>query len=71
MSIRVEGWGWPGAARKAHYFLAGDSISLCGKWMFTGPRTVEDGSGPDDCVVCRREMGKRKLVNFPDSVPDV
>jgi hypothetical protein len=30
----TEGWGWPGLAKKAHYFVA--SESLCRKWLFTG-----------------------------------
>lgn len=54
-----EGWGFPGGSRKAHYFVG--TMSLCRKWGFyTGPLTKnQDGSSPDDCVVCARELAKR------------
>lgn len=52
-------WGWPGNARKAHVFANGDSVALCGKWMFTGPKTdlgtLGDKPGPDNCAACWRK----------------
>lgn len=60
MSIAAEGWGFPGASRKAHYFLAGDLNSLCGRWAFSGERTPADGSAsPDDCAECSRRLARR------------
>lgn len=58
----AEGWGWPALSRKAHYFLAGDSTSLCRKWAFTGERIqapVLDEPGPDDCTTCSRMLARR------------
>lgn len=57
-----EGWGWPGNARKAHYFDAG--ISLCGKWMHFGDpenhsQKTGDEPGRDDCRACWRAAQKR------------
>lgn len=53
-----SGWAWPGAAKKAHYF-DDSAISLCGKWMYTGPLTANQGdSSPDDCVACTRLLVK-------------
>jgi hypothetical protein len=53
------GWGWPGAAKKAHYFADGGIISLCRRWMYRGPLTVnQEGASPDDCVACTRELAK-------------
>ena len=60
----AEGWGWPGAARKAHYFEEGETISLCGRWMFAGPRdTNRGGTSPDDCVECKRRLAKIGVPN--------
>ena len=54
-SPEKSGWGWPGAARKAHYFADGAAISLCGKWLYTGPLTRnQEGKSPDDCAACTR-----------------
>lgn len=53
-----EGWGWPGASRKAHYFVG--VYSLCGKWMYMGALTANQaGASPDDCKACARELAKR------------
>ena len=56
---RTEGWGFPGLARKAHYFV--DSMSLCRRWgLYQGLLSADDGRpSPDDCVECRRELAKR------------
>jgi hypothetical protein len=60
MSTRVGdigGWAFPGGAKKAHYFEAGHTISICGKWMFIGRLTENQGaSSPDDCVICSRKL---------------
>jgi hypothetical protein len=58
-----EGWGFPGLARKAHYFV--EDKTLCGKWAYTGSL---DGSspevkGPDDCAACRRLFDARVKTN--------
>jgi hypothetical protein len=53
-----DGWGWPGAARKPHYFR--DGMSLCGKWMLFSPSPREGGLEAeirsDDCTVCARAV---------------
>lgn len=49
----TAGWAWPPAARKAHYYLAGEAISVCGTWMYTGARE-DSATGPDDCAKCKR-----------------
>lgn len=52
-----EGWGWPGAAGKAHYFR--DSRSLCGRWFFPSDQLDQDtGPSRDDCTGCRRALDK-------------
>ncbi len=51
-----EGWGWPLAAKKAHYYKEGDAVSLCGRWAYSGPRTNEVKSSPDDCKDCTRRV---------------
>lgn len=58
-----EGWGFPGASRKAHYFRD-SATSLCGRWFwppaFTSPAAALEGdTGPskDDCAPCRRKVG--------------
>jgi len=57
-NIPTEGWAWPGAARKAHYFT-NDGRSLCRKWFYTGPLDKDQKMGdqplPDDCVPCWRK----------------
>ena len=51
-----SGWGFPGSARKAHYFH-GDAESLCGRWWFTGRLEPDTGTASlDDCVACRRKF---------------
>lgn len=61
MSDTTEGWGFPLASRKAHYFR--DARSLCGKWLFTGRLEPPENTwktGPDDCVPCRRALDKER-----------
>lgn len=56
-----DGWGWPLASRKAHWFDAGNAESLCGRWLFTGPRDgdAEVRSSDDDCAMCTKRLAKR------------
>lgn len=57
----AEGWGWPPASRKAHYFVAGDARSICGGWLYTGElEDVQTGASADDCKKCARLSAKRK-----------
>lgn len=50
-----EGWGWPGNARKAHFFAEGQTRCLCGKWGFYfGPRGNTRHDSPDNCAECNR-----------------
>jgi hypothetical protein len=51
-----EGWGLPGNATKAHYFLRGDARSLCMKWMYTWPREKGNDGSRDNCADCKRRL---------------
>jgi len=53
-----KGWGFPSNSKKAHYFF-NDSISLCGKWMFTGKLEDDNHKSPDNCKAC---MVKREKL---------
>jgi hypothetical protein len=55
------GWGFPAASRKAHYF-DGDLISLCGKWVYSGPLEPDEGTSKDDCAACRKKLDKAKAT---------
>lgn len=60
ISVEEEGWAWPSNSRRWHYFVG--SLSLCNKWMFTGP-LQGDFSGvdrSDDCLVCSKRLVKRQ-----------
>jgi hypothetical protein len=58
MTERIpQGWGWPAAAHKAHYFIRG--TSLCGRWLYTGQLDDNPAPGPDDCLPCQRELTKQ------------
>jgi hypothetical protein len=51
------GWGWPGQAKKCHWFPSDSTEALCGKWgFFFGPREPDSGTSSDDCVACRRRL---------------
>ena len=57
--MSASGWGWPGNAKKAHYFV--DGRSLCGRWLFFGQPTQNQGaSSPDDCRECARRVPKER-----------
>ena len=60
MTKLAEEWGWPGNARKAHWFPAGDPVSVCRRWMYAGPRQPDTHQSPDDCVTCRRIVDQHK-----------
>lgn len=55
MADLPQGWGFPGDARKAHYFLKGEIQSICGKWWFSGERFDEQHDHRQNCVQCIRE----------------
>lgn len=64
----AEGWGWPRASRKAHYFVG--SRSLCGRWAFVGSLTQpkeQSVGGPDDCRKCSRLLEKRYPPQLADA----
>lgn len=55
----IEGWGWPGNARKAHYFLK--SRSICNKWLSL-TRLYGDSrhlSESDLCKACLKRKNTR------------
>jgi len=54
------GWGWPGNSRKAHYFEEGQITSICGKWLYRGPREQGNDGSPDNCTACRRALQKKR-----------
>lgn len=60
MSNLNEGWGWPLAAYKAHYFIMGKS--LCGQWVWFGGKLLYPVMEPsnDDCAKCRRKLEIRQ-----------
>ena len=59
------GWAEPIAARKAHYFQAGHSVSVCGRWMYTGERDTADTGSPyvDNCNMCLRKFDQIQGAN--------
>lgn len=62
------GWGFPGASRKAHFFLDGFK-SLCGKWAFTGELEAPlDPGNANDCAECRRRLLKLDLRRTADGI---
>jgi hypothetical protein len=62
MNVCGGGWGWPGLAKKAHYFVKGRS--LCGKWLFTGDSEGKELEfrGDDDCAACFKKQQALKPV---------
>lgn len=55
-----QGWAHPLLAKKWHYFLADDLVSVCGKWMLAGTR-YDDPSydiDPDNCAACKKKVAK-------------
>ena len=63
MSKIKEGWGMPGAAIKAHYFIGKEYLkhSLCKKWIYTGQLEPDNGKpNLSDCKVCSKKLRERK-----------
>lgn len=64
-----EGYAWPSASRKAHYFR--DTRSLCGKWAYFGVVAQAYGDNSDICTACKRalkrEAEKEKLNDLKKS----
>lgn len=58
-----SGWGWPLLSKKAHWF-ENSARSLCGKWLYTGPREM-DAAGPDDCRDCAKRLAKSRPTARP------
>lgn len=54
MAELIEGWGFPMNSKKAHFFLKGESISICGRMMYTGERENDKHDSPDNCAECKR-----------------
>lgn len=59
-----QGWGWPGLAYKAHYFVK--ATSLCGKWMYTGEVEDDKHKSPDNCKACLRKLKKLYPEKFEE-----
>ncbi len=53
-----QGWGCPANSRKAHYFVADDMRSLCGKWAYTGERFDDKHDHSLNCADCKRRRAK-------------
>ena len=63
MTLRNEGWWWPGGASSWHYMR--DGRSLCGYWNFAGGYLLDCGNEElDNCATCRkkrdREVAQKK-----------
>jgi len=56
--VNNEGWGWPEAAKKAHYFRG--AFSLCRAWMFAGRREQGNDDSPDNCKACQKKLALEK-----------
>lgn len=58
MSEKKEGWGFPEASKKAHYFVG--SLSLCGRWgFFSGELEKGNDKSPDNCSICMKLLANR------------
>jgi hypothetical protein len=53
-----NGWGFPWLARKAHYFVNGQS--LCRRWVFGGLLEQENDESPDNCKTCIKLLKKER-----------
>ena len=71
MSDDKSGWGFPGRAKKAHYFIG--MRSLCRKWMYGGALEPDNGPSPDDCKECRKALESglgRSRVKLASMAPE-
>lgn len=57
-----QGWGFPPNSRKAHYFVLGSTLSICGRWWFLGRREDNNHGSPDNCAACKRKRA-REVTN--------
>ena len=55
MSELNQGWGFPDNSRRAHYFLEGQSISLCGRWVWFGERFDDKHDHHLNCAACKKK----------------
>jgi hypothetical protein len=62
MAELAKGWAWPANSRKAHYFIAGEIVALCRKWMYSGAREDDKHESSDNCTTCKRKREKLKNV---------
>jgi len=60
--LTERGWGNPSSSKKWHYFVQGDSRSLCGKWAYLGPREEGNDGSPDNCAECKKRKAKMSKV---------
>ena len=63
MSEKRQGWGFPGNAKKAHYFIIEEGYSmadsLCGRWGFFGGSLFDEHHDhPLNCKACMRKREK-------------
>lgn len=58
----AAGWRFPSASRKAHAYAEGETTSLCGRWLYSGPTqaSLDAPASPDDCAACRRKVDAGK-----------
>ncbi len=59
------GWTWPPNAKKTHYFRAGETLSICGRWWYHGPHGPVDETAPHVCAAClaRKNTASRRHQN--------
>lgn len=67
---QIEGWAWPVASRKVHYFRNGRS--LCCKWGFGGMVQSNQGNErcPDDCAECWKKRDRELAKARPAPAPN-
>jgi len=55
-AMEKAGWAYPYGSRKAHYFPAGSSESLCRRYSFGFDILRDEGNdeSPDNCAKCKR-----------------
>lgn len=53
-----SGWYWPQTARKAHYFIEGTIVPLCGRRLRLGMRAEKPNGEFTECAPCRRVLDR-------------
>ncbi|HGT1775889.1 hypothetical protein [Pseudomonas phage vB_Pa-PAC8] len=61
-----SGWAQPGAARKAHFFMA-DGRSLCKRWLYFGKTYNEIPALEVTCAVCEKKR-RSPFEKFCDEI---